>query len=90
MELNNQLMSYFVSNNVDLRKVTNADIVLACLRINTPKAREKAERIMGKKITVCPPAIPPWPPKPVQVQAKKRSSAASASAGPGSRSSREA
>lgn len=43
---------------------SRADRVLALLRTNTPEALAEAEAIVGRPIKVCPPGIPPWPPKP--------------------------
>jgi hypothetical protein len=34
-----------------------ADLVLALLRVNTSEARRLAERVIGRKITVCPPCL---------------------------------
>lgn len=42
-----------------------ADEVLELLRKNTDEALWEAEKILGRRITQCPPAVPPWPPKPV-------------------------
>jgi hypothetical protein len=41
------------------------DVVLACLSIGTEEALKHVEQIMGRPITKCPSAMPPWPPKPV-------------------------
>jgi hypothetical protein len=51
------------------------DVVLALLRVShsVPEARREAERIMGKPITVCPPHVPPWPPREPEVPSKLRS-----------------
>lgn len=63
--LKSQLVRYFEFHRIDPGSATSADTVLAYLRINTPLSLRYAEKIMGKKITVCPAAVPPWPPKPV-------------------------
>lgn len=42
--------------------ILRCDVILALLRLGH---RRDAERLMGREITVCPPAIPPWPPRPV-------------------------
>lgn len=42
-----------------------ADRVLELLRDGSREALDEAEKILGKKITKCPPCIPPWPPKPL-------------------------
>jgi hypothetical protein len=63
-QLKKQLDQYMREHKIT--EPTRADLVLAYLRINTPLALDRAQQIMGKPITRCPPAIPPWPPKPVQ------------------------
>lgn len=40
--------------------------MLALLRIDTRESRRLVEDVLGLKIRLCPPGIPPWPPKPVQ------------------------
>lgn len=49
-----------------LTSMLRADLVLMLLRIGTPEALRRAEKLAGVAITRCPPAVPPWPPKPVQ------------------------
>jgi hypothetical protein len=58
------LAEYFAAHGVE--SPSRADTVLALLRIGTPDALREAELIVGKPIHRCPPAIPPWPPKPIQ------------------------
>lgn len=41
---------------------SQADVVLELLRCGDI---DLVEEIMGRPITRCPPAVPPWPPKPV-------------------------
>ncbi len=60
------LSTYFRENNV--ANPTRVDEVLALLRINTPESLAEAERAVGRPVTRCPPAIPPWPPKPVSAK----------------------
>lgn len=48
------------------------DRVLALLKENTPESLAEASRLAGITIRKCPPAIPPWPPKPVVKSAAKR------------------
>ena len=64
LELQLELSRYFNDCNVRADKVHRADVVLALLRINSDEALRSAEKLLGKPITVCPPAVPPWPPKP--------------------------
>lgn len=47
--------------------VLRCDVILALLRLgrHSPQHRAEVERLMGRPITTCPPAVPPWPPKPV-------------------------
>ena len=47
-----------------------ADEVLALLRINTAESLKRACELMGRPIVQCPPAVPPWPPKPAKTQPK--------------------
>lgn len=65
------LSDYFDSIGLDPLRASSADVVLALLRINTAESLEVASEIVGRPITVCPPAIPPWPPKPVNESARK-------------------
>lgn len=58
---------YFAEIGVD--KPLTVDIVLALLRINTPESLARASKLAGIEITKCPPAVPPWPPKPVAARA---------------------
>ena len=58
---------YFDEHKLHRGTWLRADMVLALLRINTEESLAEAEKLIGKKITVCPPAIPPWPPKPVKI-----------------------
>ena len=67
-ELQCLLSEYFNDGNVPLSRLDRADLVLALLRINTPKALECAAKVLGRPITICPPAVPPWPPLPVARQ----------------------
>ena len=60
-----EVENYLVRHGVPLERVTKVDLVLALLRINTPKALVEAERLVGKPITRGPSAVPPWPPKPI-------------------------
>jgi hypothetical protein len=60
--------AYFRDHKLRRGEWLRADMVLALLRINTEDSLAEAEKLMGKKITVCPPAVPPWPPKPVQTK----------------------
>lgn len=50
----------------------NCDVVLSLLNTNTPKSLAKVEKIIGRPITYCPPAVPPWPPKPVIIVSKPK------------------
>jgi len=43
-------------------QVLRCDVILALLRLGH---RDHVESLLGKPITVLPPAVPPWPPKPV-------------------------
>lgn len=58
---------YFAEHNLPRDQRQPSDVVLALLRINTLQSISYAAMIVGKPITHCPPAIPPWPPKPVAV-----------------------
>ena len=70
--LKKQFQDYLVAHRLEDKVLTDADAILIYLRINTPLSLRKAEMIMGKPITRCPPAIPPWPPKPVETKCKVR------------------
>jgi hypothetical protein len=63
LKLDQGLRDYFRQNRVHLPSVCKADVILALLRMGR---RPEAEELLGKPITVCPPAVPPWPPKPVE------------------------
>lgn len=41
---------------------TQADMVLALLRINTLESLQKVTELTGVEVKRCPPAVPPWPP----------------------------
>lgn len=56
-----RLREYFAAQGVDPEGVCQADVVLALLRLGD---REAAERALGRPIERCPPAVPPWPPRP--------------------------
>lgn len=62
--LDQALREYFRSQGV--ASPQRVDVVLGLLRLNTREALDAAELITGRAITVCPAAVPPWPPKPVQ------------------------
>lgn len=63
-DLEAKLQKYWAE--VKVRGPGRADTVLALLRIGTREALSEAELIVGKPITRCPPAVPPWPPKPAR------------------------
>lgn len=65
-----QLGEYVVAHGLS-SPVSTADLILACLRINTEQSLSKAQELMGKTITKCPPHIPPWPPKKVVTERPK-------------------
>lgn len=56
---------YFADHHIDPLRSQQADVVLGLLHIGTPESMDMVAEIMGKPITRCPPAVPPWPPKPV-------------------------
>lgn len=56
------LNQYYQEQGIDPALACPADHILALLRMGR---REDAERVLGRPITRCPPAIPPWPPRPV-------------------------
>lgn len=59
------LLDYFRQHGIPEDHVLRVDRVLALLRINTAGSLALVEELLGRPITVCPPAVPPWPPKPV-------------------------
>jgi hypothetical protein len=63
--------SYFQRIGVDSNLCVQADVVLALLRIGDKEALSEAARLVGRPITVCPPAVPPWPPLPVSVRRRE-------------------
>lgn len=48
------------------------DTVIALLRENTPASLAEASALAGIQITKCPPAVPPWPPKPVETRTREK------------------
>lgn len=64
-ELRSTVDEYFESQPQITGRTNVADDVLALLRIGTREARNMAEELMGRPITKCPSAVPPWPPRPV-------------------------
>lgn len=70
--LRHEVFNYFIAQDVAPESIGKADVVLALLRINTPEALQAASGLVGKPITVCPAAIPPWPPRPVQRAPQER------------------
>lgn len=46
-----------------------ADLAVALLRVGTPEALNHVQDVLGLRITVCPPALPPRVPKPVRREA---------------------
>jgi hypothetical protein len=59
------LEAYFDSLRVDANQVRRVDIIMALLRMGSEEGRRLAEKLAGRAIQKCPPAVPPWPPKPV-------------------------
>lgn len=57
------LLEYFQRQEIDVSRITPADIVLALLRMGR---LDEAQELAGVRITRCPDYIPLWPPKPVQ------------------------
>ena len=64
------LTKYMREHQVD--RPLKADVALALLRMNTPDSLAEAERLLGIKIKRCPPAVPPWPPKPAPTSKVKK------------------
>lgn len=64
MDIWSTLERYFESQRIADKYLSQADIVLALLRINTAETLAAAEELVGKPIFKCPPAVPCWPPKP--------------------------
>lgn len=62
MTLEETLQGYLVDHGIS--HPCDADVVVALLRIGTPQALARAEKLLGRPITRCPTGIPPWPPKP--------------------------
>lgn len=63
---------YFADHHIDPIRSSQADVVMGLLHLGTQEATEMLTEIMGKPITRCPPAVPPWPPKPVKRAPKER------------------
>lgn len=60
-----QLSAYAEQARLDRSKMGSADLALALLRINSAASLEAFASLTGRTVTHCPPALPPWPPKPV-------------------------
>lgn len=65
-ELLHALGDYLEAHGLTVGTASRADLILALLRINTPEALGEAQELAGCAIRRCPPAVPPWPPKPIQ------------------------
>lgn len=64
-ELQFTASAYMVDHRLRAEDLLPVDVVLMLLRIGSPEALEHVTKITGHPITHCPPAVPPWPPKPV-------------------------
>lgn len=63
---------HFATQGIDPVRSQQADVVMSLLHLGTPEATEMLTEIMGKPITLCPPAVPPWPPKPARCAPRER------------------
>lgn len=64
-DLRLRIGAYVETEKLPVKHLTRTDIALALLRINTEASLAAAEALMGVRVKKLPPAIPPWPPKPV-------------------------
>lgn len=64
-DLQLRLSDYVARERIPIPRMLRVDLAVALIRIDTAEARMFAQELTGCAITVCPPAVPPWPPKPV-------------------------
>jgi hypothetical protein len=65
-DLRDRVEAYFTEERIDPDLAQRVDVILALLTINTTEALRVASHLGGFSIKKCPPAVPLWPPAPVQ------------------------
>jgi hypothetical protein len=83
--LQREMLTYFVErglvegdvpgesfwDTLEIAGLCQADAVLCCLRLNTDSSLRLAEKLIGKRITRCPPALSGWRWRPHETQRRE-------------------